>query len=227
LSCPDVGIYRVVSNNPSIDCRVSGYHALTDRVGFVLALTLALPIAIAAVLFKYRHELKSRQSFHSLPALNIFVEIYSERWFFWQLIVLVRRTVYAGIAAVIDPASQALGFCLASAFFSLIHQSAQPYREKESNFAESVSITLHTALAAVVLFQPTAENTAGQTAAMVLLVTIPAVLLILTIIIVEGRKLLARGPTKSPTTLSGASYNFLGLRVLTAVFLQIKSCDPS
>jgi len=193
LDCTDIGTARVVVNQPSIDCRSSAYRSLAAFATLVLICELSLPVVLALYLFRKRHAIQQSQadSHEKLWACSILFEIYQPSTFYWHVVILVRRTAYVAASAIFDPVTRGMAFTLLSQACILLQHFAQPYLDHHSNRIEIVSITLHAALSAVVTAFPQPLSSEGATVALVLLIPLPSALLLMAVVVVEGRSALA------------------------------------
>jgi hypothetical protein len=99
FNCITVSSQRVLASSPAVDCNGEDYKKLTGLFGLLLALLFGIPIAILLSLIRSNKlglltDLKHRRRY------GVLFENYTPQMFFWQVIVIGRRSALVGITVL-------------------------------------------------------------------------------------------------------------------------------
>lgn len=173
LVCVDVGSnHSLVYANPVMNCNSSAYASTSIGVIFMLIVfVIGFPLAVAAGLWRAHRaatmaaainaaspSFSSSVAVHtsSQPAALVSVSPQSQqRWgilsasfhsraWYWQALVLLRRTLFvaASVTLIEDSRSKLMCFCYFNSCAYLLHSYVQPYREQRLNQWEAASHTV-------------------------------------------------------------------------------------
>lgn len=78
----------------------------------------------------------------SLSYLCVECAAYKETTYFWQSVILVRRTTLVCLTLISDNLTRGLAFTIVNGGFLVIHMGAVPYRIKSFNHFETLSLFL-------------------------------------------------------------------------------------
>jgi len=111
LDCVSVGKYRVMSDTPALDCDSREYHQWAVLYYIMLPVAFVAPVALGILLWKLRRYLNGRApSRHSdgkrperlLYILGVCYEGYRPGVFWYELVLLAQRLIFAMTGAVSD-----------------------------------------------------------------------------------------------------------------------------
>ncbi len=152
LYCVDVGPSRVLFASPTVDCRSAEYRAylvpvflaiIVYVIGFPLAILIKLGRSKADILYAASAAYSSKQdSFR--PRWNPLYGMYHARAWFWQPLVLLRRSAFVLVSVwlVQQPSIKFMSYALLNFASLLAHQLARPFELRELNRAETMSYAL-------------------------------------------------------------------------------------
>lgn len=158
LNCVAVGDQSLIATVPAIDCHSDDYRAF--RI-FLLTLLILLVIGSPLVIFGFL--LLNRGNITNprfRERFSILFEAFSPACYFWNSVVLVRRSALVAITLVPDYMTRNALFGFLTLLFLLVHLRAQPYGTPAANAAEGVSLVGHVCIA---LFLNTSTGQLGYT----------------------------------------------------------------
>lgn len=152
LYCVDVGPSRVLFAAPTVDCRSSDYRAYLVPVIMALILFVAgFPMAVTALLWRNKETLFVPDGTQLPTSISGFlvrwsplVKAYQPRAWFWQPLVLFRRTcfVLTSVLLVQQPHVRFMSFTFLNFGSLLLHEYARPYHAEALNRLETLSYVL-------------------------------------------------------------------------------------
>lgn len=203
LDCINVGAARVVAFAPAVHCDSDSYRSLYPLVALILALTLALPLSIAVLLFARRADVRAEKAAERFHSWSILFDVYKPSTFFWHVVVLVRRLLLVLCTTVHEPRNRGLAFGGVTLACIALHYRAKPYLDRASNRLEFVSLTVHAFLAMLLIDFPDPSTVSGGSQALFLLIGLPAVLFLACVVFINIRSRLF--PTSSATNSNDLS----------------------
>jgi hypothetical protein len=159
FSCQNVGPYAVLPEYPDVDCYSDDYGRLrTIYYGLAFAVVIGVPLAllVGTTTLHCRGLLKRGPGHEARyeklrTRYGVLFEVYRPNRFFWEVSVLLRRSVLTAIFVAL-PASRSVkcaAIVIANVAFLFIHMLGKPYISSLSNLFESLSIATLTIVAAV------------------------------------------------------------------------------
>jgi hypothetical protein len=140
FDCMDSGNGYVVRSEPSLSCSGPEYLALRPFF-YILATFLGLTpiVSLAFLLFRRNHLLEPKYS----RRFGIIYECYRPSTFFWEFILLARRTLLIGCAVLIpDHFGRYSALVIVGLAFLIVHMLTQPFVHDYENWFEMILLAV-------------------------------------------------------------------------------------
>lgn len=160
FKCIEVSDFaKVLASDPSISCTSSTYLSVRAFMIFlVVIVVIGFPLA-AFIWLSWMHwhrdiELHSELN---LSRFGILFDSYKPKFYFWEVVVLARRSLLISFTAAIGNTRRNemfLGMTLANIFIFTTHVYVEPFDDPIINYGESISLIFLTCLTSILSVAP-------------------------------------------------------------------------